>query len=155
MRSDGRVLPDLTQTLVLRRLGLIRSDELPGLAARWLAADMTDTESSRILAGHSRHDPWGLDQLLSAVIDEAGAVAPVDPAAIRDIALAWVAVTWRDDKDTRAAVRTLARLGETRPDLDLGHFIGLDDEWAGRWGRLPPALKAEADQYLGELPQLA
>ena len=44
MRSDGRVLPDLTQTLVLNRLCLIRSDELPYLAARWLAAGMTDTE---------------------------------------------------------------------------------------------------------------
>jgi hypothetical protein len=43
MRSDGRTLPDLTQTLVLRQLGLIRTSRLPELAARWLAADMTDT----------------------------------------------------------------------------------------------------------------
>ena len=50
MRSDGRVLPDLTQTLVLNRLCLIRSDELPYLAARWLAAGMTDTESTRMFS---------------------------------------------------------------------------------------------------------
>ena len=34
MRSDGRALPDLAQTLVLRQLGLIRTDQLPDLAAR-------------------------------------------------------------------------------------------------------------------------
>src|ERR1700722_4890607 len=113
MRSDGRVLPDLTQTLVLPRLGLIRSDELPDLAARWLAAGMTDTESTRMLAGHPRHDPWGLDQLLSAAADETGTTTPADAAAIEDIALTWVASRWLDDHDTRAAVRTLARLGET------------------------------------------
>jgi len=33
MRSDGRALPDLAQTLVLRQLGLIRTDKLPDLAA--------------------------------------------------------------------------------------------------------------------------
>ena len=151
MRSDGRVLPDLTQTLVLNRLGLIRSDELPDLAARWLAAGMTDTESTRRLAGHPRHDPWGLDQLLAAAADEAGAAAPTDPAVIQDIALTWVASRWLDDHDTRAAVRTLARLGETNLDLNLGHFIGLDDEWSGGWGQLPPVLKAEADRTLADI----
>ena len=60
MRSDGRALPDLTQTLVLHRLGLIRSDELPDLAARWLAAGMTDTESTRMLACDpgTTHGAW-------------------------------------------------------------------------------------------------
>jgi hypothetical protein len=46
MRSDGRALPDLTETLVLRPLGLIRTDQLPDLAARWLATDLS--------AGHRR-----------------------------------------------------------------------------------------------------
>jgi hypothetical protein len=151
MRSDGRVLPDLTQTLALHQLGLIRSDELPDLAARWLAAGMTDTESTRMLAGHPRQDPWGLDQLLGAAADEASTAAPTDPAAIEDIAVSWVASRWLDDQDTRAAIRTLARLGETNPDLNLGRFIGLDDEWSGRWGRLPPALKAEADKNLADI----
>jgi hypothetical protein len=151
MRSDGRALPDLTQTLVLHRLGLIRSDELPDLAARWLAAGMTDTESTRMLAGHPRQDPWGLDQLLNAAADETGTTTPADAAAIEDIALTWVASRWLDDHDTRAAVRTLARLGETNLDLNLGHFIGLDDEWSGSWGRLPPALKAEADKDLADI----
>jgi len=49
---------------VLHQLGLIRTDELPDLASRWLAADMVDTESVRILAGHTKHDPWALEHLL-------------------------------------------------------------------------------------------
>jgi hypothetical protein len=55
---------------------------------------------------------------------------------------------WRDDGDTRAAVRTLAHLGETYPDFDLGLFIGFDDEWNGGWGRLEPDLKAEAEKEI-------
>ena len=44
MQNDGRVLPNLAETVVLHRLGLIRADELPMVAAKWLAADIIDTE---------------------------------------------------------------------------------------------------------------
>jgi len=54
-------MPDLAETVVLHRLGLLRSDDLPDLAARWLAADLADGESVRQLAGHDPHDPWGLE----------------------------------------------------------------------------------------------
>lgn len=64
MRSDGTPLPNLSETAVLHRLGLITTDQLPDLAARWLAADLVDTEAVRMLAGHDRHDPWALEQLL-------------------------------------------------------------------------------------------
>ena len=73
------------------------------------------------------------------------------PPIIQDIALTWVASRWLDDHDTRAAICTLARLGETNLDLNLGHFIGLDDEWSGGWGRLRPVLKAEADKTLADI----
>jgi hypothetical protein len=151
MRSDGRALPDLTQTLALRQVGLIRTDQLPDLAARWLAADMTDTPSTRMLAGHHPSDPWGLDQLLAAVAAEAATTAPADPASLQAIAVDWVTTTWRDNHDTRAAIATLARLGETYPDFDLGLFIGLDDEWNGGWGRLEPDLKAAAEQEIDHI----
>jgi hypothetical protein len=103
------------------------------------------------LRGAARHDPGGLDQLLGAAADEARTAAPDDPAVIQDIALTWVASRWLDDHDTRAAICTLARLGETNLDLNLGHFIGLDDEWSGGWGRLRPVLKAEADKTLADI----
>lgn len=151
MRSDGRALPDLTQTVVLRRLGLIRTDQLPGLAARWLAADMTDTPAARMLAGHDPSESWGLDQLLAEAAAEAGTSAPTDSAALEAIAVGWVTATWRDNHDTRAAIATLARLGETCPDFDLGLFIGLDDEWNGGWGRLEPDLKAAAEQEIDHI----
>ena len=50
-----------------------------------------------------------------------------------------------------AAITTLARLGETYPDFDLGLFIGLDDEWNGGWGRLEPDLKAAAEQEIDHI----
>lgn len=145
VRSDGRVLPDLAEVLVLHELGLIRTDELPDLAARWLAAEMVDTESSRILAGHDRRDPGSLEVLLSDVASEAGVVlVPRDSASVEAIAVSWVVENWRDDRDTWAAVQTLARLGERFPDFDVGLFVGLADEQSGGWGRLDPELKAEA-----------
>jgi len=151
MRSDGRALPDLTQTIVLRQLGLIRTDQLPDLAARWLAADMTDTPATRMLAGHNPRDPWKLDQLLAETAAETGTTAPTDLAALQEIAVDWVTATWEDNHDTRAAIATLARLGVTYPDFDLGLFIGLDDEWNGGWGRLEPDLQAAAEQEIDHI----
>lgn len=63
--------PGPSETVVLRRLGLVRSDELPDIAAAWLAEDGPDTEAVRFLAGHDRDDPWGLDRLLADSIREA------------------------------------------------------------------------------------
>ncbi len=148
MQSDGRVLPNLTETLVLHQLGLLRTGELPDIAARWLAADIIDTESTRMLAGHNKQDPWALQQLLTNVAIEAGAVAPSDTSSIQAIAVDWITNRWRDDRNTRAAVDTLARLGQTYPDFDLGLFVGLDDEWNGGWGRLEPDLKTEAEKEI-------
>ena len=148
MQNDGRVLPNLAETVVLHRLGLIRTDELPMVAARWLAADVMDTESIRMLAGHDPHEPWELERLLVEATDEVGVTPPTDPVAEENIAVDWVTNNWREDRDTRAAVAVLARLGETRFDLDLGLFVGLDDEWNGRWGRLEPDLKADAELQL-------
>lgn len=76
MRSDGSVLPDLAETVVLHRLGLVRTDEVPDLAARWLVADLVDTESVRMLAGHSPNYPWMLEKLLADSVAEVGEADP-------------------------------------------------------------------------------
>jgi hypothetical protein len=73
---------------------------------------------------------------------------PKDPAAEENIAVDWVTNNWREDRDTRAAVAVLARLGMTHFDWDLGLFVVLEDEWNGRWGRLEPDLKADAELQL-------
>ncbi|HLK74595.1 MAG TPA: hypothetical protein VKU77_13200 [Streptosporangiaceae bacterium] len=141
----------MTQTIVLRQLGLIRTDQLPDLAARWLAADMTDTPATLMLAGHNPRDPWKLDQLLAEAAAETRTTAPTDLAVLQEIAVDWVTATWEDNHDTRTAIATLARLGVTHPDFDLGLFIGLDDEWNGGWGRLEPDLKAAAGQEIDHI----
>lgn len=148
MRSDGEVLPDLREAVVLYDLGLVRSDQLPGLAARWLAADLVDTESVRMLAGYDARDPWGLQALLAAAVAEAAVEVTRDRAERQHVAVDWVTSKWRLDHDTRNAVRTLARLGEADPDFDLGLFVGLDDEWNAGWGRLDADLKAAAEQEI-------
>ncbi len=93
----------------------------------------------------------GLDQLLAEAAAETSATAPADPASLQAIAVDWVTATWRDNHDTRAAIATLARLGETYPDFDLGLFIGLDDEWNGGSGRLEPDLKAAAEEEIDHI----
>jgi hypothetical protein len=151
MENDGHVLPNLAETVVLLRLGLVRTDELPMIAARWLAADVVDTESIRLLAGHDPHDPWELERLLVGATHEVGVIPPTDAAAEEKGAVDWVIHNWREHRDTRAAVAALAGLGETHFDFDLGLFVGLDDEWNGRWGRLESDLKADAEIQLGFL----
>ncbi|KRF22671.1 hypothetical protein ASG91_14775 [Phycicoccus sp. Soil802] len=142
------MLPDLRETFVLYRLGFVRTDDLPDLAARWLAADVEDGDSVRLLAGNDPHDPAMLDTLIGDSVSEAGVIIPSDSTNLRDIAVDWVTSTWRHTDDTRWAVSTLARLGETYPGFDLGLWIGLDDEWNGEWGRLDPDLKAAAKNEL-------
>ncbi|MBB2925519.1 hypothetical protein [Cellulomonas cellasea] len=148
MHSDGSPLPNLSETAVLHTVGVIRTDQLPDLAARWLAADLVDTETVRMLAGHARHDPWSLEQLLRDVLDEAHVEPPRDPSTVRDVVAGYVAAQWQQDRDTPGAVVLLARLGASEPDLDLGPFIGLADEWAAGWGRPVPELQAAAETEL-------
>ncbi|GEA86633.1 hypothetical protein [Cellulomonas cellasea] len=148
MHSDGSPLPDLSKTAVLHSVGVIRTDQLPGLAARWLAADLVDTEAVRMLAGHGRHDPWALEQLLRDALEEAHAEPPREALAVQNVVAGFVAAQWQHDRDTRGAVLTLARLGASEPDLDLGPFAGLADEWAAGWGRPLPELEAAAETEL-------
>jgi hypothetical protein len=151
MDFAGKVLPGLAETVVLYQLGLVRSDALPDIAARWLAAEHIDTESVRILAGHARGDRWALEQLLMDSVAEAEVMVPTSPAERQRIAVEWVTMSWRADGGIRWAVAALARLGETDPDFDVGLFVGLDDEWNAGWGRLETELKAEAVQELDRL----
>jgi hypothetical protein len=141
-RTTMACYPTSPEAVVLHRLGLIRTDDLPMVAARWLVADVADTESKRLLAGHDPHDPWELERLLVEATDEVAVTPPTDPTAEEKIAVDWVTNNWAEDRNARAAVAVLARLGETHFDWDLGLFVGLDDEWNSRWGRLEPDLKA-------------
>lgn len=144
MESDGQPLATPIEAAVLLRLGLIRTDDLPDLAARWLARDLVDTPAARMLAGHHRHDPRALEGLLAEALAEAQAEAPREPSSIAAIAIDYVTAHWRSDGDTRRAVSTLAWLGEADPAFDLGLFVGLHDEWNAGWGRQAADVEAEA-----------
>src|SRR4051812_26076149 len=103
------------ETILLHEHGLIFSDELPWLAARWLAADLVDTDSIRMLAGHDPQDAWGIAELLAASVAEASVGSPLEEAQRQQVAVDFVTTKWRLDRDTRKAVRTLAWLSETKP----------------------------------------
>jgi hypothetical protein len=119
VQSDGRVLPDLREAYVLYRLGFVRTDDLPDLAARWLAAGLVDNESFRLLAGHDPHDPAMLDMLIADSVSEADVTIPSESTRLQEIAIDWVTSTWRHTGDTRWAISTLAQRGETYPEFGL------------------------------------
>lgn len=89
--------------------------------------------------------------MLADSIAEAGLAVPSSTAETQRIAVQWVTLRWRDNRDTRWAVATLAHLNETHLDFDLGVFIGLDDEWIGGWGRQEAQLDQDATSELERL----
>lgn len=150
--SDEPFTPDPAEAVVLHEQELLLSDELPDLAAHWLASEALDTGTVRMLAGHDPHDPWGVESLLAQVVEEAGLAVPNGPEQRQRIAEAWVTSRWHNTGDTRWAVGTLARLGQVDPRLDFGLFIGIDDEWSGCWGRDEASLRELAENELRRLP---
>jgi hypothetical protein len=152
MHWDEEVLPTPVETVVLHDFLLVLSDALPDLAARWLAADIADSPAVRALAGADPRDPWTVEELLSASIEELDAVVPATTGERRAIAIEWVARTRLRTRDTRQAVRTLSQLALANPALPLrlDEFIGLEDEWGdlGTWGRTREELEAQATKLL-------
>src|ERR1019366_6267170 len=98
----------------------------------WLPTSWTpsryDCAPAMILTTRGSSSGFWLRQLMRLELP------PKDPAAEENIAVDWVTNNWREDRDTRAAVAVLARLGMTHFDWDLGLFVVLEDEWNGRWG---------------------
>jgi hypothetical protein len=147
--------PGPAETAVLLTIGLVRTDDLPELAARWLADGTADTEAVRVLAGHVRDDHWALDQLMADVVEQLAVVVPVDPEDVSRIVLDHVAGEWAITGDTRRAVAVLSGLAQEDRGLMLGEdWVGLDDEWQGGWGRtvsqIRTVVQAELRRHLAE-----
>lgn len=152
MHWDGDVLPTPAETAVLHDFLLVLSDALPNLAARWLAADTADTPAVRSLAGADRGDPWTVEGLLAATLNELRVTAPTTTIERRAIAVEWVARRWLQNGDTRSAVSVLCHLAMTHLESDLGldEFMSLENEWRfpGTWGRSQDELELAATQLL-------
>lgn len=149
VRNDGLPLPEPDEVAVLHGYDLVRSDELPGIATRWLASGHPDSPSVAELAASDPHDAWGAESLLKQIARDLSPQSAVQRTDDERVVIEWVTETWRATGDTWWAVQTLARLGEEFPDFDLGVFVGYSDELAGGWGRLAPDLLQEAHAELG------
>lgn len=140
--------PGPTEAALLYDLDLIGSEQLPALAAGWLAADVIDTASVRILAGHDPRDTDEARLLLEQVAREAAGRGHVEDRSALQVAVDWITARWRSDQDTRAAIRTLTSLSDRYPQFDLGLLVGLDAHNGG-WGTLPADLRAATTHEIG------
>jgi hypothetical protein len=121
------------------------------IAARWLAADLVDTESVRMLAGEDPRDPWALERLLADSVSEANVTVPSDPQAVQRIAIDWVTTAGVRRETPAGLLRSLLISARHSPSSTLDCSWAWTMSWIGGWGRLEPDLKVEAMHELDRL----
>ena len=140
---------------------MLRTDELPMLAARWLADH--DSESLVRLAGLDGSEGWLIDQLWPEVLADLGVEAAASQESLWNRAVAWQVAAWRaGDRNLEdiATVVLRAAHDEGFPDAAWGggHLSGLEVELVGGWGRpqeqvwrdIQSLLEGWADRTAGE-----
>lgn len=159
VRSDGvsvLVVPtgdEVVAVAAAQRLGWIRSDQWPLVAAFLLAAGI-EGDGIAMLAGLSRSaSGWEVDQLVPVVLEEARAPA-LTVAAAADV-LARILVRGVDDAGDHPLLRSLADLA---PGLDYpGGRIG-QAYWLSEWldceCHVGSSERAAADAFEAELRAL-
>ncbi|MGN6608641.1 MAG: hypothetical protein ACTHMS_16730 [Jatrophihabitans sp.] len=86
------IYPTPEQAGALRQLGMLRTDELPMLAAQWLVE--LDSPALRRLAGLDGSDGWLIDKVWPQVLDELGAAKVVSEVAW-NLAITFQMAAWR------------------------------------------------------------
>lgn len=146
-------VPTPSQAAALRQLGLLRSDELPLIAAHLLIN--LDTPALRQLAGLAGSDTWLIDRVWPEALDELG-VADLDSQQAWKIAVVFlVDALHAGDRSAEEVLRAVARFfvenGYPSWAPEASHIYGLEDELDGRWGRTRDAVLADAVEVLAEL----
>ena len=131
---------------------MLRTDELPMLAAQWLVE--MDSPALRRLAGLDASDGWLIDQVWPDVLADLGVAAVVGEQAW-NLAITFQVAAWRAGDRTalevlREVVRAYIDNDYPRYAPEAGHLYGLDDELDGGWGRPRDEVVAEIEQTLVE-----
>jgi hypothetical protein len=146
------VVPNPGEGAALRQLGVLRTDELPMLAAQWLVE--LDSPALRRLAGLDESDGWLIDQVWPEVLADLG-VATAAGEQAWDLAITFLVGSWRaGDRTTLDVLREVIRAYIDNDYLryapEAGHLYDLDDELDGGRGRPRREVLAEIEQTLAE-----
>jgi hypothetical protein len=147
------VIPSAFEAAALVRLGMLRSDDLPMLAAHLLIN--VDAPALRRVAGLDKSDGWLIDQVWPEAMGELG-VPDLSPEEAWDLAMTYQIASWRaGEKSTVEVIRTVVRFyidnDYPRWAPEAGSLYGFEDELDGGWGRKPDEVLAEAGETLNEL----
>jgi hypothetical protein len=148
-----KTVPTPPEAAALRELGMLRSDELPMIAANWLVD--RDTPALRRLAGLDESDAWLIDKVWADVTAELN-VESVSTEAAWQLAMTHEIAAWRaGEKSTVDVLREVVRFyidnGYPKWAREAAHLYGLEDELDGSWGRKPDDVLAEVGRTLDEL----
>lgn len=120
------LIPTSREVAALRQLGMLRSDQLPMIAAYWLVDH--DSSSLRCPARPDKADGWMIDQVWTEICNEQGLITPVLNRPGRR-QLSFQIAAWRHgDRSlveviadvTRSRSRTAVRHGRPRPHTSTG-----------------------------------
>lgn len=143
-------VPTAGEAAALRLLGLLRSDELPSVAAH-LLVDL-DTPALRRVAGLDPSDVWLIDNVWREAVAELG-VGESDPEQAWAVAARYLVESYRTGERLgleilRAVARLYVEIGYPAWAPDAAHIYVLEDELDGGWGRSPGDVITDAIQSL-------
>jgi hypothetical protein len=142
------------------RFGLLRPEDLPDLAASWLAVDL-DTPALRQLAGESALERVSIRELWAQTCEELGLPAATDDEVTRLRAVRDLLLRWQAGGFDRLAVLDAMQESDVW-DIEHAGLVGSSSAFqevvvlfwdvyeAGRW-RSAPATDADIDDALGRL----
>jgi hypothetical protein len=144
------VIPSPSQGAALRQLGMLRTDEIPLLAAHWL--EKLDSSAVRQIAGLNGPEGWLIDQLWPEVLTDLG-VHEVSSEKGWDLAMAFQLAAWQAGERSTGEVMSHVIRAYVENDYpgylpEAGYLYGLDDELGGGWGRASEDVLADARSTL-------
>lgn len=144
------LIPSPDQAAALHDLGMLRTEELPMLAAHWLVD--SNSESVARLAALDVSDAWLIDKLWLEVLADLG-VSDTGNEARWARAVAWQVADWqaggRSLPDVLGAILdAYANLGYPDEAIEAGHLNGLHDELVSDWGRAADQVWREVESVV-------
>jgi hypothetical protein len=148
-----KVIPSPDEAAALAQLKMLRSDELPMVAAYLLVS--ADSPALRQVAGMSKLDGWLIEQVWPQAMSELG-VADLSDEAAWDLAMSYQIASWRGgERSTLDLIRTVVRfyIENDYPKWagEAGTLYGIEDELDGGWGHSREDLLKEAASALDAL----